>query len=539
MIKKLYLLPLLGGAYLSGMSSLIAMEEQEESSHIKVTTPPSLKLETQLEEKSLTLLPLEKASLDEIIGEIDQYLEQSIAYSQKTLNIVDGIYNLYIKKRKIQAREDFNMLYGQNVASRNDTDFHMDIMRMKKMYEAVIYNATTFRRDLFETLDGEFKYPRTAVGAALLSAAAGLEEKEHKSSKALNAIEAIESPLAEHLSRLHNDEILFYEYIMRLIHPYWIQEHERNAVAFGQQVKKQNDTYKAKNDIAVRKAKELELAKRKEENKRKHRKNKKPNKKNTARNASRAQGGSSLSIISPTHQGNKPPISVSDKLNSEKEGPTMLPIMNTLVREQEAIEIKNAQVLELQEQAIPPLKKEFAIPMPFEDHQVKDDLSRSVRDDFKKKQKPNALVSKPRVPAFDISCISLKHKGLLSNIFSSEKNFEKIAWNDVQSMMKNAFNGKMYGAKGGSKRQFAIFLREQIGEPTNFVTVDEYNNYLKECRKNKKFDYTIVRKVVHTEEPHSRGASTKGKTRFMYPTLVELLASSLEKVGLTPQNLGW
>jgi hypothetical protein len=118
-----------------------------------------------------------------------------------------------------------------------------------------------------------------------------------------------------------------------------------------------------------------------------------------------------------------------------------------------------------------------------------------------KKQKSNVLVSKPSVPAFDISSISSKYRGLLNNIFSGEKNFEKIAWNDVKSMMQNAFNGKMYGVTGGSKRQFAVFLREQRGEPAKFVTVDDYNNYLKDCRKNKKFDYTIARKVVHAENP--------------------------------------
>ncbi len=539
MLKKLYLFPLLGSAYLSGMSGLVAMEEQDKSPHMKVTTSPSLKPESKLEKQSLTLLPLEKGSLEETIGEIGQYFEQSIGYSQKTLNLINDIYNLNKSKKKAQARAVFNELYGQKIAPADDMAFLKDIMRVKKIYEVVIYNATTFHRDLFETLDGEFKYPRTAVGAALISAAAVLEENENKKSKAYDDVEALGSPLAEHLSRLHNDEIMFYQYIERLIYPYWIKEHEKDAEIFGQKVREQNNTYKVKNDTALRQAEELKQTEKKEATKKKHSKTKKSNKKaknaprEKAKKAPRVQGGSKSSIIVPTLQVSKRTVPVSDKgVNSEKEDAAMSPVTPALELKQEAIERESEKVLESENS----LGKKVETFISFEGWQI-NETSPMFKGD--KKQKSNVLVSKPSVPAFDISSISSKYRGLLNNIFSGEKNFEKIAWNDVKSMMQNAFNGKMYGVTGGSKRQFAVFLREQRGEPAKFVTVDDYNNYLKDCRKNKKFDYTIARKVVHTEKPHSRGASTKGKTRFMYPTLVELFASSLEKIGLTPQNLGW
>ena len=576
MLKKLYLFPLLGSAYLSGMSGLVAMEEQDKSPHMKVTTSPSLKPESKLEKQSLTLLPLEKGSLEETIGEIGQYFEQSIGYSQKTLNLINDIYNLNKSKKKAQARAVFNELYGQKIAPADDMAFLKDIMRVKKIYEVVIYNATTFHRDLFETLDGEFKYPRTAVGAALISAAAVLEENENKKSKAYDDVEALGSPLAEHLSRLHNDEIMFYQYIERLIYPYWIKEHEKDAEIFGQKVREQNNTYKVKNDTALRQAEELKQTEKKEATKKKHSKTKKSNKKaknaprEKAKKAPRVQGGSKSSIIVPTLQVSKRTVPVSDKgvnsekedaamspvtskssiivptlqvskltvpvsdkrVDSEKEDAAMSPVTPALELKQEAIERESEKVLESENS----LGKKVETFISFEGWQI-NETSPMFKGD--KKQKSNVLVSKPSVPAFDISSISSKYRGLLNNIFSGEKNFEKIAWNDVKSMMQNAFNGKMYGVTGGSKRQFAVFLREQRGEPAKFVTVDDYNNYLKDCRKNKKFDYTIARKVVHTEKPHSRGASTKGKTRFMYPTLVELFASSLEKIGLTPQNLGW
>jgi hypothetical protein len=539
MLKKLYLFPLLGSAYLSGMSGLVAMEEQDKSPHMKVTTSPSLKPESKLEKQSLTLLPLEKGSLEETIGEIGQYFEQSIGYSQKTLNLINDIYNLNKSKKKAQARAVFNELYGQKIAPADDMAFLKDIMRVKKIHEVVIYNATTFHRDLFETLDGEFKYPRTAVGAALISAAAVLEEKDNKKSKAYDDVEALGSPLAEHLSRLHNDEIMFYQYIEKLIYPYWIKEHEKDAEVFGQKVREQNNTYKVKNDTALRQAEELKQTERKKAAKEKHPKTKKSNKKakkaprEKAKKAPRVQGGSKSSIIVPTLQVSKRTVPVSDKgVNSEKEDAAMSPVTPALELKQEAIERVCEKVLESENS----LGKKVETFISFEGWQI-NETSPMFKGD--KKQKSNVLVSKPSVPAFDISSISSKYRGLLNNIFSGEKNFEKIAWNDVKSMMQNAFNGKMYGVTGGSKRQFAVFLREQRGEPAKFVTVDDYNNYLKDCRKNKKFDYTIARKVVHTEKPHSRGASTKGKTRFMYPTLVELFASSLEKIGLTPQNLGW
>jgi hypothetical protein len=539
MLKKLYLFPLLGSAYLSGMSGLVAMEEQDKSPHMKVTTSPSLKPESKLEKQSLTLLPLEKGSLEETIGEIGQYFEQSIGYSQKTLNLINDIYNLNKSKKKAKARAVFNELYGQKIAPADDMAFLKDIMRVKKIYEVFIYNATTFHRDLFETLDGEFKYPRTAVGAALISAAAVLEENENKKSKAYDDVEALGSPLAEHLSRLHNDEIMFYQYIERLIYPYWIKEHEKDAEIFGQKVREQNNTYKVKNDTALRQAEELKQTEKKEATKKKHSKTKKSNKKaknaprEKAKKAPRVQGGSKSSIIVPTLQVSKRTVPVSDKrVDSEKEDAAMSPVTPALELKQEAIERECEKVLESENS----LGKKVETFISFEGWQI-NETSPMFKGD--KKQKSNVLVSKPSVPAFDISSISSKYRGLLNNIFSGEKNFEKIAWNDVKSMMQNAFNGKMYGVTGGSKRQFAVFLREQRGEPAKFVTVDDYNNYLKDCRKNKKFDYTIARKVVHTEKPHSRGASTKGKTRFMYPTLVELFASSLEKIGLTPQNLGW
>ncbi|MDP3442216.1 MAG: hypothetical protein Q8T08_05080, partial [Ignavibacteria bacterium] len=383
------------------------------------------------------------------------------------------------------------------------------------------------------------KYPRTAVGAALISAAAVLEENENKKSKAYDDVEALGSPLAEHLSRLHNDEIMFYQYIERLIYPYWIKEHEKDAEIFGQKVREQNNTYKVKNDTALRQAEELKQTEKKEATKKKHSKTKKSNKKaknaprEKAKKAPRVQGGSKSSIIVPTLQVSKRTVPVSDKrVDSEKEDAAMSPVTPALELKQEAIERESEKVLESENS----LGKKVETFISFEGWQI-NETSPMFKGD--KKQKSNVLVSKPSVPAFDISSISSKYRGLLNNIFSGEKNFEKIAWNDVKSMMQNAFNGKMYGVTGGSKRQFAVFLREQRGEPAKFVTVDDYNNYLKDCRKNKKFDYTIARKVVHTEKPHSRGASTKGKTRFMYPTLVELFASSLEKVGLTPQNLGW
>lgn len=72
-----------------------------------------------------------------------------------------------------------------------------------------------------------------------------------------------------------------------------------------------------------------------------------------------------------------------------------------------------------------------------------------------------------------------------------------------------------------------------------FITFDQYNQFHKMAKNNKKVNYTLSRKIIYTEKPHSQEQSKKGMTRHLYPSLVELLASSLEKVGLTLPNLGW
>lgn len=155
---------------------------------------------------------------------------------------------------------------------------------------------------------------------------------------------------------------------------------------------------------------------------------------------------------------------------------------------------------------------------------------------YKKKIMPKEDTSIEHLITYNTAGINKKYKELLTSIFKKEP---KIAWKDVKNMMTNAFKGKMYGAKGGSKRQFAIFLKEIKGKEMQFVSLDDYNNYLKSSRGIEKLGYTIVRKIVTTETPHSRGAHKKGQTRFLYPALVDLLVSSLEKICLTPKSLGW
>jgi hypothetical protein len=141
----------------------------------------------------------------------------------------------------------------------------------------------------------------------------------------------------------------------------------------------------------------------------------------------------------------------------------------------------------------------------------------------------------PQPSAFDTSDVNTKHKSTFCGIFTTQK----TAWNDMKNMMENGFHGKMYGVKGGSARQFALFFREKTGEKIKFVTLDEYNQYCKLSKRQHNIDYRITRKIVHTEKPHVRGKNQKGQTRYMYPTLLELLDSSLEKIGVTPQTLGW
>jgi hypothetical protein len=158
------------------------------------------------------------------------------------------------------------------------------------------------------------------------------------------------------------------------------------------------------------------------------------------------------------------------------------------------------------------------------------------RSKGRRKAKTEGVVAAPK---FDTSNFNKSHIKTFLSIYAKGQNRGEIKWSTVQSLMENGFNGKMYGTKGGAGRQFDLFLLEKPDELIRFVTLDDYNNYLKQSKKNSKLNYKITRRAIHTERPHSRGASKKGKTRFLYPALIELLAVSLKNAGFTPQSLGW
>lgn len=141
-------------------------------------------------------------------------------------------------------------------------------------------------------------------------------------------------------------------------------------------------------------------------------------------------------------------------------------------------------------------------------------------------------------PKFDPSSANKSHIETFTSLFARGQDRDAITWSSVKSLMENGLNGKMYGTKGGAGRQFALFLRQEKDKPTKFVTVEDYNTYRKLSKAKKNLGYQVIRKVVHTEQPHSRGGGKEG-ARFLYPALVTLLASSLEKVGVTPVTLGW
>ncbi len=152
---------------------------------------------------------------------------------------------------------------------------------------------------------------------------------------------------------------------------------------------------------------------------------------------------------------------------------------------------------------------------------------------------PTQQTKEPVVSAFNTSHIIPKYRALLNTIFKIEEKVEKIEWDSVVSMMTSVsgFRGKLHGTSGAS-RQFILFLQKSPGKPTHFTTEENYKLFLKESKRNHLSD-EVKRIIIHTEQPHSRGMTKKGNTRYFYPTLLKLLVSSLEAHGLTPKILGW
>ncbi|MGI4852408.1 MAG: hypothetical protein ACRYGR_10805 [Janthinobacterium lividum] len=144
---------------------------------------------------------------------------------------------------------------------------------------------------------------------------------------------------------------------------------------------------------------------------------------------------------------------------------------------------------------------------------------------YKNKEKSLSQISLDSIISlsfYDTKYVSQKHKAFFKNIFDRES---KIDWNGLKSMIQNGFNGKIYGTKGGSKRQFAIFFKINSENFIEFITAEEFDKF----RSRPIEGFKVERHVIHTEAPHSRGMNQKGKTRHLYPALKDLLRSSFEK----------
>ena len=162
------------------------------------------------------------------------------------------------------------------------------------------------------------------------------------------------------------------------------------------------------------------------------------------------------------------------------------------------------------------------------------DLEADLAQYKNKEKSPSQILSDPiiSVSPYETSHVSQKYKILFKEIFERES---KIEWNSLKNMIQHAFNGKIYGVKGGSKRQFAIFFKINSDNLIQFVTAEEFDKF----RSRPIEGFKIERRVIHTEAPHSRGMNQKGKTRHLYPALKNLLRSSFEKHHLTPTTLNW
>lgn len=562
MVRKLFLLSLLGSVYFSEISQLAAMD------------PPVSDFSD--EEQHLSHLPLNRESIEETLEEISGYLTTSIEYSQRKLAEIESIYQLYQRKKKTEARREFNKLMGDKAASQNDKEFLSDLQYIRTTTQnVIIYNATSFLRELNEQIDGKFRYPRNFIGAGLIFAAAEQEIKDHQEAKIRVNLSYNASSLEKYLLTMHEDEIVFYSYLKNLSYPFYEENSKKNPFLFKQILQRQVDTFKAlrlshaeaqkKEEQEKIKAQKLARAKEAQEQSKpqgrgrgKARKDKQqPRKKENIQVQELVSDISSPEVLAQTpiiedSVKDLPSTPVEIKTESASVTESIVPItpVNTIDEQRllpiMAIKLEdNHAPLETETQmdshgAVPIVSPPPVIAKEEEPYVPLKEVPQIREDKHEVKLLPQNRET--TIPlsiglTYETTHIAPKYKELFKSMFTDNIPQNTIEWQSVLSMMQNmnGFNGKMYGS--GGKRQFAVFLLEKQGEPTKFVTLQDYEAYLKDSKKVK-LEYKIVRKVAHTESPHTRGGAKEG-ARYMYPTLVKLFASSLEKIGLTLQKLGW
>ena len=334
---------------------------------------------------------------------------------------------MYKKGQKGKAKTELTNLCGDKLGNLDNSNFLSNILYLKDLYNKVlIYNATTFRRDLYENIQGDFKYPRTPVGAALISNAALLEQKEYNQLQNTR----IFSSLPHYIGKLSCEGSKFYENLQRVIFPYWIQSRMEDEVGFGKQTIEQNNSYKRRSEALKEQALKEQALKTKTSKK------KRPKRKTRGKTKVVSQKNTNLQmeikedqndVLHPSTVDEKTPNNIeeiheeknSNRLNA-KEDPN--DVLHTSTVDEKTLNTTE-EIGELEEEKI----------------------SHTIIVD---KVTPRAF------SLFDTEGISNKYKNVLKSIYaykmkdSKVKHKEAVEWNDVVNMMTNAFKGKMYGRGG-------------------------------------------------------------------------------------------
>ncbi|MEB3701404.1 hypothetical protein Bealeia1_00466 [Candidatus Bealeia paramacronuclearis] len=502
-----------------------------------------LQPESSLEnKKEHVFLPFIGESMEDVIAEIDEYLEQHIVMKTKMMEELQSILDLSQTNFK-KAQQKFEKLTGIQLLSDEETHqitgfsskdkLRVDLSLKKdlKHYAStlrdthkspLIYNATTFRRDLYDHLsETDFKLPRNEVGASLISAYANEEKKMYEDALGKLAAEGKLTPIVR---KLYKDEVSFYHVLLAKIGPYWWGRDSVDSEGLRVEVIRQNDEYKVRSIEAKIKKEQEELEKKKLQ-------------KTSSKNSKQKKNSGKKK---PSQKPVPEKMSLQESKEEIKEEIQINPVEKTLTSDVAFNQIKDFPKSISSEKMQENINSK---PLPQEKDSVT--ITFSEEEDFNfdpkanhenyDKQKKELIKEKTKsketssLLQFETDHIKAKSRSFFKSVFDNKS---EIEWDSLKNLVRTSFNGKIYGTSGSS-RQFAFFLKFTLGHKIEFISEDEFNK----LRKSKAFK--VERRVVHTEAPHSRGASTKGQTRFLYPALKVHLQESLKKIGITPESLGW
>ncbi|MBY0500489.1 MAG: hypothetical protein K2P93_00615 [Alphaproteobacteria bacterium] len=545
MSRREFFFLLLTSLSLLSESSLMAMEDPNAGLYMHSRAP--------------TKLSVLRESMEETIDEIDCILKSNIEYNKDKKNILKEILDSLASNNYKKFITDYKNFFGEDLLDENinvkELRYRLDGLQQGiYTYEIIIYNATTFRRDLYHNINKEYKYPRNHVGAGLISAAASIEQQEnaryHK--PLLEKRDVVSKYILETICM---EEMEFWNIIQEDIKMHYLLQYESHPKEFDSECRAHNDAYKLKeggeNKSSIKPKKyefegsvinnfiKWKLKKLTEKNKKRdgfpssipaewtqHLKDSKvPSK--TAKKGKMSKG---KSAAIEKHSAQKAPQTVNPT------EPSWLAVLENEAKDEvqiEAISDKDMVSKAITVEPVRVINVDLPPPSPA-NVDIEEDITLLRYQPYVKTVAEMESLSPPKIQPYMIEAVNKKYQHLLKSIFLKGKN---IDFGDVKSMMLYVFKAHVSSFKSGTCH-FDLYLLHKTGEPTQFVNKETYLKYQKES-KSKTLDHTVVRRTIVSEPPHSRGSHKQGQTRFMYPALVELLASSLERSGLTPKNLGW